>query len=565
MDIISEKISNVIFKVFDKDNDNLLSSNEYLLFMKSMPTEYKTFFIKSGTSLKLKFPINIEQLKMLVKSLGTKLDDFNNYIDSQYQDILITEDEVLEQIMVMFNNELTREKITSLYKLLFQSHYIIDYSNINELLDVLFAGKKTINKEEFSDFLKNVLKINIKKINFDLIFSNRRLTEIQEENMNTLYQAATKINDGEFCSSEITESDDSDSQITIGIFTHGAELNTLFNPNENIYVMNAVPCGYLAYGGCSNNMHVVEKQLALRNDTRERPLHYIEPKLKKFSAISSEAYEKISKNILTGPKLQHSCLTKEQCFRGSIPINNRSYSVEPLRDKRFMGCSILHWKNNPRIDNILEQCVTPNIYDPLISSVHLVENLYTIAYNIIKRQNELTGQPMDLSKLPSPSQNVLDYLSINEIPMKTYTEYLANSNINMLYTKLSEIFSTNDNFNRIFHKLNKANNTNEINFTLQDITDLFTLLGYKKIIILDTGCRAAFSSQNTNNIVSPDDPSNFIQYHENPEYFTKMQEESEMRLKPFRFGGRTKRYKKSRKHKHTKKRKHIKHKTKKQI
>jgi hypothetical protein len=557
MDIISEKISNVIFKVFDKDNDNLLSSSEYLLFMKSIPTEYKTFFIKSGTSLKLKFPINIEQLKMLVKSLGTQLDDFNNYIDNQYQYLLITEDEVLKQIIVMFNNELTREKITILCKLLFQSHYIIDYSNINELLDVLFARKPEINKEELSDFLKNVLKINIKKINIDLIFANRRLTEIQEENMNTLNQAATKINDGEFC----TESDDPDSQITISIFTHGAELNTLFNPNENIYVMNSVPCGYLAYVGCSNDMHIVEKQLALRDETRERPLYYIEPKLRKFSALTSEAYEKISKNILTPPKLQHSCLTKEQCFRGSIPIHNRNYSIEPLRDKRFMGCSILHWKNNPRIDNILEQCVTPNIYDPHISSVHLVENLYTIVYNIIKRQHELTRQPMDLSKLPSPSQNVVDYLSINEIPMKTYMDYLAKSNINMLYAKLSEIFSTNDNFNRIFHKLNKANNTDEINFTLQDITDLFTLLGYKKIIILDTGCRAAFSSQNTNNFVSPDDPSNFIQYHENPEYFTKMQEESEMRLKPFRFGGRTKRYKKNRKHKHTKKRKHIKQKT----
>jgi hypothetical protein len=97
-------------------------------------------------------------------------------------------------------------------------------------------------------------------------------------------------------------------------------------------------------------------------------------------------------------------------------------------------------------------------------------------------------------------------LAANYIAEYDYTDYVEDNFCLDLMEKIESDSESKYKFEKkddIWELLNKFYTylpLDQISITLQDITDLFSLLGYKKIIILDNGCRksGAIENQSTN-------------------------------------------------------------------
>jgi hypothetical protein len=324
---------------------------------------------------------------------------------------------------------------------------------------------------------------------------------------------------------------DNESQIVIAIWTHGDDIpGEIFDPKDSeIRVINTVPCGYYSYSGLTNDIENLENSLSLRISVG-RPIDYVESKLNTYFGSNADLFKCASGFCLSEKKIMtdFTSLTKDDFFKYAIPVFNRSYSFKVHGENFPMGIRILHWKNNPIIDDLLEKHTIPNYTNNNINSVHLLDNLYVIGRNMIA-DDKMRGIERNIERKNSrivvdKTDSLKNNLAANYITEYDYIDYVEDNFCLDLMEKIelesesesesepksepeseSESkskykFEKKDDILELLNKFHTYFPLDQISITLQDITDLFSLLGYKNIIILDNGCRksGAIETQSEN-------------------------------------------------------------------
>jgi hypothetical protein len=275
-----------------------------------------------------------------------------------------------------------------------------------------------------------------------------------------------------------------DTQITICINMHGIDMkndNFVIPQADNLLVINAVPCGVNAFVCSVPSFLRVESQLSL--SSREKPVLYnVEPVLNTFITKNSELYADTHESVVHSIKRENPkektdrFVEPDECYAKTIPVFNREYSSDP---EKITGCSILHWRMEGDLNSILNRCVTSNIYDPSVYSVHLNRSLE--AHKIVGEEQYKISETFGLLR---------DYI------VKTFVREIGEP----LTDILAKLYTGK--------------------FTLRDIHFFFKTLGFNKIIIIDLACRGR------NSVATSDDDEK------------KIQDESKKRYKRFDHGGK---------------------------
>jgi arsenate reductase-like glutaredoxin family protein len=255
--------------------------------------------------------------------------------------------------------------------------------------------------------------------------------------------------------------------------------------------MNSTVRGLSGYDGGMFGIEIDEKEaaLSLRNNVSERPIQFVKDNLTEFGEKNAKIFkfdiDHIEQN--SSDEGDYSVLKESDLYNFSIPMTDRNYSGESakLRENTPLGLRILHWKNNPLVDPILDRNATPNALNPNVSSVHLYDNLYGRIRSIQNFYTRTEGKIYDKIVVDSLSTDFDNYTK-NGIAKNEFIPFLSNTK-----DGLTALFNgSNTKLGRVNNSYNAKVKTHyTVSFTLQDIIDDFYRLGYRSIVIVDIGCR----------------------------------------------------------------------------
>lgn len=302
-------------------------------------------------------------------------------------------------------------------------------------------------------------------------------------------------------------------KVTILINLHGEETYIPFIMHENeLRVINAVPVGCYSCIPFDITPDIIEKELNLMNISRKQINikqnleNYLPILNKKFNSELCE-YKKNLEDINDVGLVSDNEISKyskistmtekiidKNCFNISIPSYNRIYNFNSsfnLIDGND-DIRIIHYNNNPQIDDIFNRYKTFNNLKNHIYSFHLIENqndLYNkyttdaFADNYIR---EYGTKPSNVFEFDEQKNKIIESMT-NIFEFKNNIKDIENIN-----TECLEIINKLIDSNKFYNNNNTFTRTFQT--SLQEIYDLFTLLGYVQITIIDLGCRTYTTS-----------------------------------------------------------------------
>jgi hypothetical protein len=292
------------------------------------------------------------------------------------------------------------------------------------------------------------------------------------------------------------QGDDNDPQIVLLITLHALDHTTplLIPENLKLRSMNSIVRGLSSYNGGRCGVEIDEMESALSLRIANRPIQFVKDNLTEFGKNNAKllkyGFDNIKQN--SSDEGDYSVLNESDLYDFSIPVKNRNYYGEKkeARESIPMGVRILHWKNNPPIDSILDRFITPNALNPSVSSFHIYDNLYSRISNI-QNSTRKTYKKIVIDEKISETTNLIN----NEISINEYKAFLneTSQKLNILFkdstSKLSRVKNS--------YKYNTKIEPPRLVFTLQDIINDFYGLGYRSIVIVDSGCRDIITNEDS--------------------------------------------------------------------
>ena len=329
--------------------------------------------------------------------------------------------------------------------------------------------------------------------------------------------------------------EDNEPQIVLMTTLHSKELTTPIQipPDLKLRSMNSTVRGLSGYDGGKFGIEIDEKEaaLSLRN-VSERPIQFVKDNLTEFGEKNAKIFkfdiEHIEQN--SSDEGDYSVLNESDLYNFSIPMTNRRYTGNLAnKENTPIGIRILHWKNNPQVDTILDRNASPNALNPNVSSVHLYDNLYSRIRSIQTFYKLAGKKTYDKIVIDNELTDIANYIK-NGITKKECNDFLQNTKVG-----LDDLFNGSATMlSRVSGAYNNKRSTQHlVPFTLQDIINDFYRLGYRSIVIVDTGCRDIVSDA-----------------EESAEESARIQEQSKLNLKTSAFANDafgTKRHKKGKK------------------
>ena len=387
-----------------------------------------------------------------------------------------------------------------------------------------------ISVNDLRDFLNSLhnrsLLMDMKYLRdiFQKILVEEELIEERHENLQKCHMSQTAIQHDVSCFRGTDERPAS--TIVIAVCMHGVDdPNRKYEPSlvavpalpngdipQQQYIQlhhyTSVPCGYpdTTSTKLSNNIETMEAVLQLRSETQPK-IDYVSTKIAEYAERNAALYHSGQKLYY---KERYKGLEQKDFFACGLPVYDRLFEVNPLERNKPYGARILSWYGNEKIDPILDGLAIPNYLDPDVSSVHLIDN----AHVILKDWQQKKGLPrmgFDITK--SLEQNFKDN-GMSDSEYRNYEKDYAN--------RFNPLFDLdNSDFNGFYHepsphpireelvKITTLDSKGKYDFTLRDVTNFAGGLGYKNVIVIDTGCRCESDFSNHEKAVKDYDQTPF--------------------------------------------------------